>query len=146
MAYVHGQRDQKLTTSGGVPIISTTGGLTVRWAPGYQPVVVRALAVQNLTTLVGVIPPVIHFFENAVAGSTATGNFTAIDTITMTTAASQHGQVFFVEDLATRVEPGHEILAQVLTVSTEAVLIQATAYVENTSEAPAALTQMTESV
>ena len=145
MAYVHGQRDVKLATSGGVPRISTTGGLTVRWAPGYQPVVVRALAVQNMTTIVGVIAPVVHFFESSVAGSGTTGNWTSIDTITLTTVASQAGQVFFVEDLATKIEPGHEIVAQVLTVSTEAVLIEATAYVENTTDAPPGNTQMTES-
>lgn len=145
MAYFHGQRDVAMLTSGGVPIISTTGGLTVRYAPGYQPVVARAFAVQNTTTIVGVIAPVISFFESSAVGAT-TGSWTAIDTITMTTVASQQGQVFFVEDLATRIEPGHELTAQITTVSTEAVLVRITAYVEATTEAPAGLTQMTESV
>lgn len=144
MAYPHGQRDVKMLTSGGVPRVSTTGGLTVRAAPGYQPWVVRAITVQNMTTIVGVIAPVISFFESSAAGA-ATGSWTAIDTITMTTVASQQGQVFFVEDLQTKIEPGHEVTAQITTVSTEAVLIEATLYVENTTDAPPGNTQMTES-
>lgn len=145
MAYVHGQREVPLTTSGGVQIISTTGGLLLKYAPGYQPLVVRAAAVQNTTTIVGVIAPVISLWESAIAGGTS-GNWTVIDTITMTTAATQQGQLFFVEDLQTKIEPGHEVVAQITTVSTEAVLVRATLYVESTTDAPAGNTQMTESV
>ena len=144
MAYVHGQREAHMTTSGGVPIISTTGGLLLRYPPGYQPVVVRAASVQNTTTIVGVIAPVITFWESAIAGG-ASGNWTSIDTITMTTVATQQGQLFFVEDLQTKIEPGHEVVAQITTVSTEAVLVRATLYVESTTDAPAGNTQMTES-
>ena len=145
MAYVHGQREVQMVTSGGVPIISTTGGLLLRYQPGYQPIVARAFGVQNTTTIVGVIAPVISFWESSVAGGTS-GNWTIIDTITMTTIATQQGQIFFVEDLQTKIEPGHEIVAQITTVSTEAVLVRATAYVESTTDAPPGNTQMTESV
>ena len=144
MAYVHGQREAHMTTSGGAPVVSTTGGLLLRYQPGYQPVVVRAASVQNTTTIVGVIAPVITFWESAIAGGTS-GNWTSIDTITMTTVATQQGQLFFVEDLQTKIEPGHEVVAQITTVSTEAVLIRATLFVESTTDAPSGNSQMTES-
>ena len=145
MAYVHGQREAHMTTSGGAPVVSTTGGLLLRYQPGYQPVVVRAAAVQNTTTIIGVIPPVITFWESSIAGG-ASGNWTSIDTITMATGiTAPQGQLFFVEDLQTKIEPGHEVVAQITTVSTEAVLIRATLYVESTTDAPSGNTQMTES-
>ena len=145
MAYVHGQREAHMTTSGGAPVVSTTGGLLLRYQPGYQPVVVRAASVQNTTTIVGVIAPVITFWESSIAGGTS-GNWTSIDTITMTTVATQQGQLFFVEDLQTKIEPGHEVVAQITTVSSEAVLIRATLFVESTTDAPSGNSQMTESV
>lgn len=143
MSYVNGQRDVDLTTTAGVPIISTTGGLTLRWNPGYQPVRLVALSVVNTTTISPAIAPVISFFESSDVGA-ATGSWTAIDTITFTTAGTT-GSVFFVENLATRIEPGNELTAQVTTVSTEAVLIRAMAYVEADQEAHQNNTAMTES-
>lgn len=143
MAYFHGQREIVMTTSGGVPYISATGDLFLRAAPGYQPFVVRAISVQSMTTIAPTIAPVISFFESSAAGATS-GSWTAIDTITVTTAAVQ-GQVFFVEDLATKIEPGHEVTADVTTVTTEAAMLRMTLYVDATTDAPPGNTQMTES-
>ena len=143
MAYVHGQRNIAMLSTAGVARISATGGLNTRWAPGYQPEVIRAMTVQSVTTIAPTIAPVITFWESSAAGATS-GSWTAIDTVTVTTAAVQ-GQVFFVEDMATKVEPGHDVVAQITTVTTEAALLQMTLYVENTTDAPPGNTQMTES-
>ncbi len=143
MSYVNGQHDVALSTSAGVPIISTTGGLVLRWSPGYQPVRVVALSVVNTTTLTPAIAPVISFWESSDVGA-ASGSWTAIDTITFTTAGTT-GSVFFVEGLSTRIEPGNEITANITTVSTEAVLIRASAYVEADQEAHQNNSAMTES-
>ena len=144
MAYTHGQRDVLLLTSGGVPRISCTGGLLLRHAPGYQPYYVRALAVQCMTTIAITIAPVVSFWESSAAGATS-GSWTAIDTVAITTAGHTQGQVFYVQSLQTKIEPGHEIVAQITTVTTEAAIVQATAYIEAVTDAPGNDTLMTES-
>ncbi len=144
MSYVNGQHDVPMTTSGGVPIISATGGLTLRWMPGYQPARLVAASIASLTTIAPTIAGVITFFESTVVGG-ATGNWTAIDTITLVTTADQ-GQIHFIEGMSTRIEPGNEVTAQVTTVTTEAWLFRANLYIEADQEAHQNNANMTESV
>lgn len=146
MAYIHHQRDEYMLTSVGNYSYSAdiVGYGVARWGPGYQPVVVRGLWVQNLTTIIGLATGIIGFYKNTAAVlTTATGNHTIIDTVNLSTVAlTGSGTIYYVECVPTKIAPGQEVVLNVDTATSEALIIRAGLYVEATSDAPSGNTKM----
>lgn len=143
-----------LTSSEGVWTHSTsTSGKKAAYAPGFQPIKVMAFAVQNLTTFAYTTSQTVTFWLNTAPGLTATGNYTAIDTITLTTGASADiGQVFYATPAATAVKVGEEVVMEVTfptttaTSASESHRVRALMFIEGGWQVPSENSNMTLSV
>ena len=114
-------REVTLLSSEGIYYhLTSIAGKKAAWAPGYQPVIVKAFTAQHLTSFAYTACSVIGFYKNSSPGLTATGNFSLIDTITLTTGAgSDVGQVFFSSPVMAQgttsqviLFPGEELVVQ----------------------------------
>lgn len=146
-------REILLTSSEGVWSHSTsTSGKRAAYGPGFQPLRIMAFAVQNLTTFLYTTSQTLTFWLNTAPGLTATGNYTSIDTITLTTGASADiGQVFFATPALTEVKVGEEVVMEVTfpsttaTAASESHRIRALMFVEGGWQLPSENTNMTQS-
>lgn len=101
MAYNHFQMEVMVSKNDAM--LSTAA--QAYWAPGYQPVRIRAVAVV-VTTAVTDTAATVDIILRPTAGSTS--GETSLDVITVPTTAAQ-GDVIYVDGLDTIVSPGQEL-------------------------------------
>lgn len=141
-------REVALSTSAGDLVFTTSvAGTKGKWAPMFQPIVLKQWSVQHYTTFAYTATVAVGLFANSSPGLTATGNYTLIDTITLTTGAgSDTGQIFFSSPnpallSLVYIQPGTELVAHILaagstsTVS-ESHAVKATLFYEPWEENP----------
>lgn len=135
-------------SGGGYYLLTSLAGKIAAHAPGYMPYRVQAFALQHLTTVAYTGTIVAGIYINSAPGLTATGNYTAIDSITLTSGqGSDTGQVFYSTPAAiTEVSPGNEVVLQ-LTGSTSTAsqshAIRATMFISQGEANPGENTNMT---
>lgn len=138
MSYVHYQRDIDMLSSEGIWVLSAgTSGVKAKWSPGMQPVTVRQIAVQHLTTIAAsTAPPVISFWKTSTFPVTTSSSWTLIGAITLTTVANQ-GKVFYKTVTPVDITAPTGILVETSTATTEVLNYKATIFVEPDPDNPA---------
>jgi hypothetical protein len=147
MAYDHGRYSITLLGTGaaltGVNftiLASAAAADKARAIMGYQPHVIRAVWVQNLSTKAKVTKPVFDF-RTATGGvaSVSGGNFARL---TLGTAGQAFGKINYRDGLNTEVQPGDTVAVAVKTAATVAFKVACGIYVEARWEKPANFTRM----
>ncbi len=93
---------------------ATSTGVKAVYGAGYQPFVVRAVAVQKVGTAATTTATVVSFRKGTTGSAVGTSGL--ITTVTVATAAVQ-GKVYYKDGLRSEVIPGQEVQANVTTAS-----------------------------